>query len=401
MKYHSSPTFLIARRGDEPQIGHFLVRRPFGYNDPCEIPHTGGQATMPTNDRSKRAIGALAKPVCRKRLEATLALFGCLVAMLVSHLSTVMADEAATFNDLRMNQLQVVGTHNSYHVRETGPARRVVKEWSYNHAPLDVQLDRGVRSFELDLHYMNGRFEVFHVPLLDEGTTCRQLKDALTLVRTWSDAHPRHVPISFLFELKKEGPGLDKRIKEVDAEGFDRLDNLLDSVFPAAHRISPDDLRGDASTLREAVSSTGWPTLAASRGKVFFILHDNAKKRDAYVAGHPSLRGRVMFVRSDETRDDCAALVLDNPRSSDIARLVTTGYYIRTRADSNLSAPLAENEARRDAALASGAQILSTDFPHGEPQAETGYRVEFAEAAPARVNPVNGPPALRGRTLSP
>jgi len=50
--------------------------------------------------------------------------------------------------------------------------------------------------------------------------------------------------------------------------------------------------------------------------------------------------------------------------------------------------------------LASGAQIVSTDFPTGEPQAGTGYLVEFEKGSPARVNPVNGPEALRGHTLS-
>ena len=329
---------------------------------------------------------------CATVVVAIGASFGALAAV---------ADDAALFDRLRVDQLQVIGTHNSYHIREAGSNKREVRDWNYNHAPLDVQLDRGVRSFELDLHYKSGEFEVFHVPLLDEGTTCRKLVDGLTTVKKWSDAHPNHVPISFLFELKKEGPGLDKRIKEIDAEGFERLDAVLDGVFPAARRISPDDVRGGAATLREGVLSTGWPTLAGSRGKVFFILHDEAKKRDLYLAGHPSLRGRVMFVRSDETRDDCATLVLDNPRSSDIPRLAAVGYYIRTRADSNLNAPLSDNEARRTAAFASGAHILSTDFPHGESQAETGYVVEFTGAAAARVNPISGPEALRGRTLSP
>ena len=309
------------------------------------------------------------------------------------------AEDSAAFDELRVNQLQVIGTHNSYHVREPGKSKREVKEFNYNHAPLDVQLDRGVRSFELDLHYKNGEFEVFHVPLIDEGTTCRRLVDALSAVRKWSEAHPRHVPVSFLFEIKKEGPGLDNRIKEIDAEGFDRLDAVLNSVFGSDKRISPDDVRGDAATLREAIQSRGWPSLTKSRGKVFFILHDDNKKRALYTAGHDSLRGRVMFVRSDESRDDCATLVLDNPRSSEIPRLTAAGYYIRTRADSDLSAPLAANEARRAAAMASGAHILSTDFPHGEPQTGTGYLVEFDAAAPARVNPVNGPEALRGRTV--
>ncbi|HEV3137308.1 MAG TPA: Ca2+-dependent phosphoinositide-specific phospholipase C, partial [Pirellulales bacterium] len=85
------------------------------------------------------------------------------------------ADGLESVEDLRINQLQFIGTHNSYHVRAPSKSGREVREWNYSHAPLDVQLDRGVRSFELDLHDRDGVFEVFHVPILDEGTTCRKL----------------------------------------------------------------------------------------------------------------------------------------------------------------------------------------------------------------------------------
>jgi hypothetical protein len=299
---------------------------------------------------------------------------------------------------LRINQLQTIGTHNSYHLRD--PAKRQVRrEWDYSHAPLDVQLDRGVRSFELDLHYKNGQFEVFHVPTLDEATTCRKLADALATVRAWSLAHPRHVPISFLFELKKEGPRLDKQIKEIDAQGLDRLDGVLRAAFPAEGLMTPDDVRGGAATLREAVTTGGWPTLASARGKVLFILHDDAQKRELYTHQHPSLRGRAMFVRSDAARDDAATLVMDNPRDPDIPRLAKAGYFIRTRADSNLNIASPGQPARRDAALASGAHIVSTDYPPGEASAQAQYVVEFPGKAAARVNPVNGPEALRGQAV--
>lgn len=307
-------------------------------------------------------------------------------------------ERSVAIDALGLHQVQVIGTHNSYHVRKQAATGRA-SAWNYSHAPLDVQLDRGVRSFELDLHWKNGAFEVFHVPIVDEGTTCRRLADALATVRKWSDAHPRHVPISFLFELKKEGPGLDKRIKEVDAAGLDQLDDLLKAAFEPARRISPDDVRAGAATLREAVEKQGWPKLAASRGKVLFILHDDGAQRDLYTRDHPSLAGRAMFVRSAPDRDDGAALVLDDPRADEIGQLAKAGYLIRTRADADLQAPLAANSARRNAALTSGAHILSTDFPHGEPQDATGYVVEFSGDAPARGNPVNAPPELAGQLI--
>jgi hypothetical protein len=101
---------------------------------------------------------------------------------------------------------------------------------------------------------------------------------------------------------------------------------------------------------------------------------------------------------------------MDDPRDANIPRLVKAGYFIRTRADSGLKTKGPRPVARRTAALASGAQIVSTDFPPGEAQAQTGFVVEFKQtagrvdpgpAAPGRVNPVNGPETLRGQALDP
>jgi hypothetical protein len=321
------------------------------------------------------------------------------VVVLAIDVLSLPARDPADVEQLRINQLQFIGTHNSYHVRDPAKPNRNFPDWNYSHAPLDVQLDRDVRSFELDLQYRKGEFQVFHVALLDEGSTCRTLKEGLETVRKWSDAHPRHLPISFLFELKQEGPGLDRTIKIPDAAALDRLDGVLRSVFPPERTITPDDVRGRAATLREAVQNSGWPTLATARGKVFYILHDDRKERALYTRDHPSLRGRVMFVRSDESREDAATFVMDNPRDGDIPRLVKAGYLVRTRADSGLRTKGPRPLARREAAFASGAQIVSTDFPSGEAQAQAGFVVEFAHAAPARVNPINGPGGVRGRTI--
>ncbi len=151
--------------------------------------------------------------------------------------------------------------------------------------------------------------------------------------------------------------------------------------------------------MREGILKSGWPTLESARGKVFYIMHDEKKERALYTRDHSSLRGRVMFVRSDESRDDAATLVMDNPRDPEIPRLVKAGYFIRTRADSGLKTKGHGPVARREAAFASGAQIVSTDYPNGEAQPTTGFVVEFPQAAPGRVNPINGPEELRGQTI--
>jgi hypothetical protein len=46
----------------------------------------------------------------------------------------------------------------------------------------------------------------------------------------------------------------------------------------------------------------------------------------------------------------------------------------------------------RDAALASGAQILSSDYYFNEKASWTGFSVSFPKGEIARCNPVLGPP---------
>ncbi len=304
---------------------------------------------------------------------------------------------------LRMNQIQVIGTHNSYHQRPPEERLKMViaitkeaRGWDYSHAPLDVQLDRGVRSFEIDLHDLEGVWQVFHVPGFDEGTSCRIFTDCLETVRAWSEAHPRHVPIVILLEIKEDMARMDHRIKMPDAAAMDRMDADIRSVFSEEQLLSPDDVRGDHDTLEEAVLSDGWPTLADARGKVLFELHSRGEPRDLYLAGRPSAEGRAIFPRSKPGDPDAAFMVRDNPQSKDTPELVRRGYVVRTRADSGLGRDrsLEAMVNRRDAGMAGGAQYVHTDFPPGEAHPEHGYVLLFPGKEVMRVNPVNGPAAL-------
>ena len=54
-----------------------------------------------------------------------------------------------------------------------------------------------------------------HIPDIDFGTSVLTLVDGLKEVRDWSLAHPRHVPIFILIELKDEtlGPSTRRRCR--------------------------------------------------------------------------------------------------------------------------------------------------------------------------------------------
>jgi hypothetical protein len=303
---------------------------------------------------------------------------------------------------LRLSDVQVLGSHNSYHQRPDEASLKLAiavnpaaREWDYSRAPLDVQLDQGVRSFELDLHLGADGWEVFHAPVVDFRTSCRRFVDCLKIVRRWSDAHPGHVPVSFLLELKEEGFTLSSRYRRPESADLDLLDENVVEAFGRDRLVAPDDLRGDSATLPEAIRTRGWPTLEACKGKVLFILHETGRNRELYAKDRPALEGRAMFVNSTPPRPDAAAMVLDDPRDRRIPTLVQEGFLVRTRVDTRSGRP---TEERRSRAFESGAQILSTDYPKGEADAESGYVVELPDGAAALAGPF-APPRLRGRPI--
>ena len=64
---------------------------------------------------------------------------------------------------------------------------------------------------------------------------------------------------------------------------------------------------------------------------------------------------------------------------------------MRTRSDADTKEGRSGDTTRRDAALRSGAQIVSTDYPWFEPARWTGYAVSLPGHETVRCNPVNTP----------
>jgi hypothetical protein len=300
---------------------------------------------------------------------------------------------------LRLNQVQLIASHNSYH-RQPDPLRLFLVSlvqpseaalMRYSHAPLSLQLDRGVRSLELDVRLRRDRFEIVHVPLVGNRGHSPDFRLALRELRLWSERHPGHVPIVVLLELKSDWMQLDPALRPWTPRALEALDGAVREAFPAGQLLSPDRVRGRWSTLEDAVTGEGWPRLSEVLGTVMFILHEDAALREWYVQGHPTLEGRAMFTCSRPGAPDCAVLLHNDPEVAVIQELVRRGYLVRTRADSDLLV----SAARAKDALASGAQILSTDFPPGEPQAGTGYTFGFPEGRAVRANPIHGSGAPR------
>ena len=270
-------------------------------------------------------------------------------------------------NGLRLNQIQVIGTHNSYHLSPepklleliAAASERAAEAIDYSHTPIARQLNElGIRQLELDIYAdpQGGLFakpigksligktiadarmdfdfqsvmskpgmKIIHSPGFDYATTVPTLIDALKQIQDWSESNPLHVPILVLIELKEDvtGPAGVKPIA-FNAELLDAIDAEIRSIVPMDGMLTPDLVRGEFETLRSAIIERGWPTLADS-----------------------------------ETRQ---------ARSNDTTQRVR--------------------------ALASGAQFVSTDYP--EPDTRfSEYCVRLENKAVARANPVSHSDASR------
>ncbi|MDZ5650595.1 phosphatidylinositol-specific phospholipase C1-like protein [Nitrospirillum sp. BR 11828] len=334
-----------------------------------------------------------------------------------------------------MNQIQVIGTHNSYHAgiaasesvlwKKTRP--ELYAALDYRHQDLTSQLSAGVRQVELDIfadskgglyahpagpglaaraglpadppfdpnHLMDKPgFKVMHVQDVDYRSTCQPFTACLAEIHAWSKAHPGHVPLFILLETKEETLSLSFPTVTPEAltpASLDALDREILSVFKADEIITPDRVRGDAATLNAAVRTHGWPSLEEARGKVVFLL-DQRNISARYLEGHPSLKGRVAFTNAQlgpdgAASDDAAFIEMNDGPGEAITTLVRQGYLVRTRSDADTKEARANDTRRRDMALGSGAQMVSTDYPASEPAA-TGFVVSLPGGGAARCNPV-------------
>ena len=163
------------------------------------------------------------------------------------------------------------------------------------------------------------------------------------------------------------------------------------SVFPRESILTPDDVRGGAATLPEALHHSGWPMLDAVRGRVMFGLDNAGAVRDRYLDGHPALERRLIFVSVPPSNPAAAWMKRNDPikEFAEIQGLVRSGFLVRTRADSDTQEARTNDPRKRDQALASGAQFVSTDYP--EPDLRfSSYCVRLPGGAVARINPVIG-----------
>jgi hypothetical protein len=336
---------------------------------------------------------------------------------------------------VRMHQLQSIGTHNSYHI---APHPRLEK-WialvgksilegiQYTHRPLEEQLGRlQVRQLELDVYAdpegglfskpigaaMAGTggdpkgldpnadgaldapgFKILHAPGFDYATRVATLREAFRQIREWSDRSPGHLPVLVMIELKESSPvSAGVSLVKFDRQLLQQLDDLIHASFPRQQLLLPEDLKVEGvDTIRDAVLQQGWPTLSQARGKLIFALDNEGSWVDRYLDAQEGDRQKAtLFVSVEPTHPMAAWMKRNDPvgQFEEIQSLVRRNFMVRTRADADTLQARSGDTSRRDSAWASGAQWISTDFPEPDPR-WPDYWVAWPDHQVARWNPLH------------
>lgn len=342
---------------------------------------------------------------------------------------------------LRFNQIQYIGTHNSYHVAPWPELGRLAiergysqsEEWSasrlmyavdFTHPRLTEQLDMGLRQFELDVHAdpAGGKFEnpghlavlratsagafddfdpderlsvpgfkVFHGGL-DMRSRCLLLQDCLQELKRWSDAHPRHFPIVIHIEAKDGAdPSLDSSYTYPAEAAFGlpewaALESEIVMVLGLNSIVAPAEVQGGAETLAEAIDRNGWPLLDQMAGRFVILLLNKREQTLSYLSVEQRLPHRIFFTSRTVGSDAAAWFRIPDPAYPELRRLIQQDRLVTVQADTHTEQARTNTLSRRDSAFASGAQFILTDFPVRD-QRFTDYQVRFPNGGYVRCNP--------------
>lgn len=359
---------------------------------------------------------------------------GCVAAPPSQPMSeSVVPAEFRAWVGLRLDQLQVIGSHNSYK-RAVQPelmamiraAGREAEAIDYSHLSLTDQLNLGLRNLELDVYWdpTGGRyadpagnrllrargvepwptdgaglqsrgFKLLHDADFDFRTWHVTLEGALRELRAWSAGRPGHVPVVVTMNTKQ---GSSRAPGGTDAAPFDgtalrELDSTITRELGRSAVLTPDDVRGSSPTLRDAVTSRGWPRVEEAAGRFVFVLDEGRSVRERYLEEFPGLRGGVFFVTADADDPNAGVMVINDPVADEgrIRELVSRGFLVRTRADADTREARRNDLSRFDAAVRSGAHVITTDYAIPDRKVSDSYMVRFEQGAFVRPNPVTGP----------
>lgn len=286
--------------------------------------------------------------------------------------------EEAFSQEVKMNEIAVIGTHNSYQMKATLPKRMLMKTLQIitfgvveNKAVFEMdtftqQLEQGVRNLEIDVETMDDKgnvsFIVSHQPIIDNVSSAYDFSKALEEIALWSDNNPGHMPIYLLIEPKGDVTPINN-MKDFSVEYALELDNIIRQKL-GDKLLTPELAMGEYESFEAMRNADAWPTLKETAGKVVVLMHPCDVTQD-YIDVDASIRTQAMFpmLRFDDVDKPYASFILENDpatatqnnkKTIDENRLI-----VRTRADDYPDF----SDERYSLADNCGSQIITTDYP--------------------------------------
>ena len=308
---------------------------------------------------------------------------------------------------VRYNEVQYIATHNSYKEDLTtfsriafniiGPVGGMKeRQFEYSMPTLTEQLNSGIRFFELDLSYMkrSGRWEIIcvHNPILDNKSNAIDIKLAFEEIKLWSENNPGHLPLTIFIEPKRDYLFLPT-LKELGPSGIKETEEIIKEVF-GPKLITPSRMLGSYNNFREMTEAGDWPHLKDMLNSVLFVLFPNYSNE--YFERDPAMTENVFFIsqwyhsfdEASENFNNNTLFIMTNEPDTlyndnyAIEVFLAKNYFVRTRLD---FFPVID-PARKQLSFDSGAQLLTTDYPKGNTNAEN-YYASFEDGHMMRLSP--------------
>ncbi len=280
---------------------------------------------------------------------------------------------------LKFNEMSFIATHNSYQTTAIDETKKLYTSLSdltfgiYNAEKIEFesetltdQLNCGLRSFELDIETFDRdgdiSFTCMHSPYFEMSTSCYDFSLALKEIALWSDNNPDHLPITIIIEPKKTFLPL-KDMKYFSLDYALALDDVLREGL-GEKLFTPADMLRDYESFGEMRAADDWCKVRDMLGKVVVLLHDCGVTED-YIAVDSSVKTQAMFpmLREEDVDRDCTSFILCNVPGEllEIKNDVMGEKKIMVRTRSDKFGEITDK--RREDAFASGANIISTDYP--------------------------------------
>ncbi|MBE6775106.1 MAG: hypothetical protein E7543_02835 [Ruminococcaceae bacterium] len=308
--------------------------------------------------------------------------------------------EKAFAEGVKINEIAVIGTHNSYQLLATPQKRALENVRSFlssgekggnRNFEMDTfteQLERGVRNLEIDIETVDDggsvSFIVTHKPIDDNASSAYNFAKGLEEILLWSDNNPGHLPVYLLIEPKEKVDNINN-MKSFSFEYALELDRTLREVL-GDRLLTPGLVKGEFETFEEMRMADAWPTLSEASGKIIVLMHP-CDVTEQYIEADTLISSQAMFpvLRFEDIDKSYASFILDNePESAAEHNKKTVGeknLMVRSRADNYPDF----SDERYASADGCGSHIITTDYPPRtvRPQEHTytfgGYTVKMVK----------------------